>query len=259
MNRSSSPHPHPHPHPHRHPQPQPPGLPSLKGVVFASVVGSVLVLAAAVLFALLPGSLSEAADFRAARPCSEVAAAEKGDCLAEWPATVVSTETGRSNKAVTNWVTLDGGAAEPPFRVRMQGDGPVWEKLAPGDRVTVLSWRDVVWAVEAGELRQDTTARPGRESTVQLAVGLTLLVVGTVFLRGAGWLHRRRATRATDTPTAQVVVVMAATLLASGVAATAATVTDTVWLVLLIAAAGCATVWTATALLLRGLARRRTA
>ncbi|MEV5581598.1 hypothetical protein AB0L39_23925 [Streptomyces parvus] len=249
MSRSSSPHPHP----------QPPGLPSLKNVVFASVVGSVLVLAAAVLFALLPGSLSEAADFRAARPCSEVAAAEKGDCLAEWPATVVSTETGRSNKAVTNWVTLDGGAAEPPFRVRMQGDGPVWEKLAPGDRVTVLSWRDVVWAVEAGELRQDTTARPGRESTVQLAVGLTLLVVGTAFLRGAGWLHRRRATRATDTPTAQVVVVMAATLLASGVAATAATVTDTVWLVLLIAAAGCATVWTATALLLRGLARRRTA
>ncbi|WP_432025097.1 hypothetical protein [Streptomyces parvus] len=249
MSRSSSPHPHP----------RPPGLPSLKNVVFASVVGSVLVLAAAVLFALLPGSLSEAADFRAARPCSEVAAAEKGDCLAEWPATVVSTETGRSNKAVTNWGTLDGGAAEPPFRVRMQGDGPVWEKLAPGDRVTVLSWRDVVWAVEAGELRQDTTARPGRESTVQLAVGLTLLVVGTVFLRGAGWLHRRRATRATDTPTAQVVVVMAATLLASGVAATAATVTDTVWLVLLIAAAGCATVWTATALLLRGLARRRTA
>ncbi|MFJ5863083.1 hypothetical protein ACIQEY_01510 [Streptomyces parvus] len=250
MNRSSSLHPHPHPRP---------PVPSLKGVVFASVVGSVLVLAAAVLFALLPGSLSEAADFRAARPCSEVAAPEKGDCLAEWPATVVSTETGRSNKAVTNWVTLDGGAAEPPFRVRMQGDGPVWEKLAPGDRVTVLSWREVVWAVEAGELRQDTTARPGRESTVQLAIGLTLLVVGTVFLRGAGWLHRRRATRATDTPTAQVVVVMAATLLASGIAATAATVTDTVWLVLLIAAAGCATVWAATALLLRGLARRRTA
>ncbi|UCA53377.1 hypothetical protein LEL86_30645 [Streptomyces sp. WA6-1-16] len=238
------------------PYPQPPGLPSLQGVIFASVVGSVLVLGAAILFALLPGALSEAADFRAARPCSEVAAPEKGDCLAEWPATVVSTETGRSNKAVTNWVTLDGGAAEPPFRVRMRGDGPVWEKLSPGDRVTVLSWRDVVWAVEAGELRQDTTAGPGRASTVQLAVALTLLVVGTVFLRGAGWLHRRRAT---DTPTAQVVVVMAATLLASGVAATAATVTDTVWLVLLVAAAGCATVWAATALLLRGLARRRTA
>ncbi|MFI7889890.1 hypothetical protein [Streptomyces sp. Cmuel-A718b] len=241
------------------PYPQPPGLPSLQGVIFASVVGSVLVLGAAILFALLPGALSEAADFRAARPCSEVAAPEKGDCLAEWPATVVSTETGRSNKAVTNWVTLDGGAAEPPFRVRMRGDGPVWEKLSPGDRVTVLSWRDVVWAVEAGELRQDTTAGPGRASTVQLAVALTLLVVGTVFLRGAGWLHRRRATRATDTPTAQVVVVMAATLLASGVAATAATVTDTVWLVLLVAAAGCATVWAATALLLRGLARQRTA
>ncbi|WP_137235673.1 hypothetical protein [Streptomyces sp. BPSDS2] len=241
------------------PEQRPTGLPSLKGVVFASVVGSVLVLAAAVLFALLPGALSEAADFRAARPCSEVSAPESGDCLSEWPATVVSTGTGRSNKAVTNWVTLDGEAEEPPFRIRMRGHGPVWEKLAPGDRVTVLSWRDVVWAVEAGELRQDTADEPGRGATVRLAVGLALLIVGSVFLRGAGWLHRRRAVRATDAPTAQVVVVMAATLLAAGIAATAATATDTLWLVLLVAAAGCAAAWTAAALLLRGLARRRTA
>ncbi|MEV7914037.1 hypothetical protein [Streptomyces griseus] len=241
------------------PEQRPAGLPSLKGVVFASVVGSVLVLAAAVLFALLPGALSEAADFRAARPCSEVSAPESGDCLSEWPATVVSTGTGRSNKAVTNWVTLDGEAEEPPFRIRMRGHGPVWEKLTPGDRVTVLSWRDVVWAVEAGELRQDTTDEPGRGATVRLAVGLALLIVGSAFLRGAGWLHRRRATRATDTPTAQVVVVMAATLLAAGIAATAATATDTLRLVLLVAAAGCAAAWTAAALLLRGLARRRTA
>ncbi|CAM5483625.1 hypothetical protein SBADM41S_01179 [Streptomyces badius] len=106
MNRAASPYPPP--------RPQSPGLSSLKGVIFASIVGSVLVLAAAVLFALLPGSLSEAADFRAARPCSQVSAPENGDCLAEWPATVVSTETGRSNKSVTNWVTLDGGAEETP-------------------------------------------------------------------------------------------------------------------------------------------------
>ncbi|MGQ4451328.1 hypothetical protein ACN6LK_002532 [Streptomyces griseus] len=240
-------------------QQQPAGLPSLKGVIFASVVGSVLVLAATVLFALLPGALSEAADFRAARPCSEVSAPENGDCLSEWPATVVSTETGRSNKAVTNWVTVDLSPEESSFRIRMRGDGPVWRELAPGDRVTVFTWRDLVWQVGSGELRQDTTQAPDREPTVRLAVGLALLIVGSVFLRGAGWLHRRRAVRATDTPTAQVVVVMAATLLAAAGAAGAATVTDTVWLALLIAAAGCAAVWVATALLLRALARRRTA
>ncbi|MEU2902962.1 hypothetical protein ABZ771_08750 [Streptomyces globisporus] len=237
------------------PQQQPPGLPSLKGVIFASVLGSVLVLAAAVLFALLPGAFSEAADFRAARPCSEVSAPENGDCLSEWPATVVSTGTGRSNKAVTHWVTVDLSPEEPSFRIRMRGDGPVWRELAPGDRVTVFAWRDLVWQLGSGELRQDTTRTPDREPAVRLAVGLTLLVVGAVFLRGAGWLHRRRATRATDTPTAQVVVVMVA---AAG-AATAATVTDTVWLALLLAAAGCTAVGTATVLLLRGLARRRTA
>ncbi|WP_258047169.1 hypothetical protein [Streptomyces sp. SM13] len=75
MNRASPPCPHP--------RPQPPGLPGLKGVIFASIVGSVLLLFAAGLFALLPGSLSEARDFRAARPCSEVAAPESGDCLSE--------------------------------------------------------------------------------------------------------------------------------------------------------------------------------
>ncbi|WGP12279.1 hypothetical protein [Streptomyces sp. SH5] len=249
MNRASAP----------WPQPQPPGLPALKGVIFASVVGSVLVLAAAVLFALLPGVLSEAADFRAARPCAEVSAPESGDCLSEWPATVVSKETGRKNKAVTHWVTVDLGPEEPSFRIRMRGDGPVWRDLAPGDRVTVFAWRDLVWQVGSGEARQDTVETPDREPTVRLAVGLALLIVGSVFLRGAGWLHRRRAVRATDAPTAQVVVVMAATLLAVGLAVAAAVATDTVWLVLLLAAAGCAAVWAATALLLRGLARRRTA
>ncbi|MFD4589769.1 hypothetical protein [Streptomyces rubiginosohelvolus] len=248
-----------HQSPSPRPQQQPPGLPSLKGVIFASVVGSALVLAAAVLFALLPGALSEAADFRAARPCSEVSAPENGDCLSEWPATVVSTGTGRSNKAVTHWVTVDLSPEEPSFRIRMRGDGPVWRELAPGDRVTVFAWRDLVWQLGSGELRQDTTRTPDREPTVRLAVGLTLSVVGAVFLRGAGWLHRRRATRATDTPTAQVVVVMAATLVAAALAATTATVTDTVWLVLLLAAAGCAAVWAATVLLLRGLARRHQA
>ncbi len=243
------------------PQQQPPGLPSLRGVIFASVVGSVLVLTAAVLFALLPGALSEAADFRAARPCPEEGGSvvENGDCLSEWPATVVSTGTGRSNKAVTHWVTVDLSPEEPSFRIRMRGDGPVWRELAPGDRVTVFAWRDLVWQLGSGELRQDTTRTPDREPAVRLALGLTLLVVGTVFLRGAGWLHRRRATRATDTPTAQVVVVMAATLVAAALAAAAATVTDTVWLTLLLAAAGCTAVWSATVLLLRGLARRRTA
>lgn len=63
----------------------------------AAVVGSVMLLAAAVLFALLPGQLSEAHDFRAARPCAELegSVAENGDCLAEWPATVLVTEARR--------------------------------------------------------------------------------------------------------------------------------------------------------------------
>ncbi|MFD3792385.1 hypothetical protein [Streptomyces cyaneofuscatus] len=249
-----------------HPAPSSPfsspsGRPNLMGVTFAAIVGSVLVLVAAVLFALLPGALSEARDFRAARPCTEIggSAVENGDCLSEWPATVVSTETGRKKKAVTYWITLDLGAAEQPFRIRMRSDGPVGEKLAPGDAVTVSSWRDAVWAVGLGELRQDTTSKPGHAPTVQLAVGLALLIVGAVLLRGAGRLHRLRATRAPAVRASQILVPMAATFIAVGIAVTAVVATDRLRLVLLTTAAGCATAWTASVLLVRRLGGQRTA
>ncbi|MFI5725837.1 hypothetical protein [Streptomyces cyaneofuscatus] len=248
MNRSSS-----------SPFSSPSGRPSLMGVTFAAVVGSVLVLAAAVLFALLPGSLSEAREFRAARPCAEAAAPESGDCLSEWPATAVSTDLGRKNKAVTNWVTVDfGPGQERSVRIRMRGSGPVWETLAPGDRVTALTWRDRLWGLEKGELRQDTTEKPGRTSTAQLALGLALLITGAVFLRGSGWLHRRRAIGAPPARTSQILVPMAATFIAVVVAVTAAVATDRLWLVLVVTAAGCAAAWTASVLLVRRLGGQRT-
>ncbi|MGC4905005.1 hypothetical protein ACLQ2J_04725 [Streptomyces cyaneofuscatus] len=242
------------------PSSSPRGRPSLMGVTFAAVVGSAMVLAAAVLFALLPGPLSEAREFRTARPCAEIggSAVENGDCLAEWPATVVSTGTGRTRRAAGNWVTLAPGAGEPPFRLRMCGYGPVWEKLTPGDQVTVFTWRDKVWGLGAGELHQATTVKPGNTATARLAVGLALLIVGAVFLRGAGWLHRRRAIGAPPARTSQVVVPMAAAFLAAGTAVTAAVATDRLWLVLLTTAAGCAAAWTASVLLVRRLGGERT-
>ncbi|ARF74797.1 hypothetical protein B7C62_23090 [Kitasatospora albolonga] len=239
----------------------PPARPGLMGITLAAVIGSVMVLAAFVLFALLPGSLSEARDFRAARSCEEIggSAVENGDCLGAWPATVVSTDVGRKNKAVTNWVTVDfGPGQERSLRIRMQGSGPVWETLAPGDRVTALTWRDRLWGLEKGELRQDTTEKPGRASTVQLALGLALLITGAVFLRGSGWLHRRRAVGAPPARASQIVVPMVATFLAVATAVTVAATTDTLWLVLLVTAAGCALAWTASVLLVRRLGGGRT-
>ncbi|CAM5699838.1 hypothetical protein SCALM49S_09861 [Streptomyces californicus] len=58
-----------------------------------------LVLAAAVLFATLPGKLSEVHDFRSARPCAEVAVPENGDCLATWPAVAVAKESRREKRS----------------------------------------------------------------------------------------------------------------------------------------------------------------
>ncbi|WP_228990314.1 hypothetical protein [Streptomyces sp. DH8] len=105
--------------------PWPPAPPAagLKGVVLPAVVGSVMVVAAAVLLALLPGKLSEARDFRAARPCEEAggSAAENGDCLSTRPATVRSTEARPRGKGYARWATLDPGGGAPPHRVRLRG------------------------------------------------------------------------------------------------------------------------------------------
>jgi hypothetical protein len=229
--------------------------------VLAAVVGSVMLLVAAVLFALLPGQLSEAHDFRAARPCAEAegSVAENGDCLAEWPATVLTTEARRQGKGHARWVTVDPGRGVPPYRVRLRGERPVWEKLSPGARVTVASWRGrPVW-VGTEESRQDAVDRPGRGAIVRLAVALALLIVGGVFLWSAFWWNGRRAPGTPAVPAAQVTVVMAATALAVGVAVTAAVTVDSLPLVLLATAAGCAAMWTATAWLLRRPPRGRAA
>ncbi|MFD3650114.1 hypothetical protein ACFWVT_28455 [Streptomyces cyaneofuscatus] len=134
----------------------------------------------------------------------------------------------------------------------------MWETLTPGDRVTALAWRDRLWGLEKGELRQDTTEKPGRASTAQLAAGLALLIIGAVFLRGSGWLHRRRAIGAPPARTSQILVPMTAAFIAVGVAVTAAVATDRLWLVLLTTAAGCAAAWTASVLLVRRLGGPRT-
>ncbi|MFH9606476.1 hypothetical protein [Streptomyces sp. NPDC017448] len=254
MNRAPGPFPAPVP-----PGPPPPPAAGLKGVVLPAVVGSVMVVAAAVLLALLPGKLSEARDFRAARPCEEIggSAAENGDCLSTRPATVRSTEARPQGKGYARWVTLDPGGGAPPHRVRLRGERPVWEKLAPGVRVTVATWRgSAVW-VEAGEERQDVAGRPGPGAIVRLAVGLALLIVGAVLLRASAWAHRRRATGAPAVRAAQITVPAAATAFAVGVAVAAAVLVENVLLALLAAAAGCAAAWTVSARLLRRPARGR--
>ncbi|MFI1185496.1 hypothetical protein [Streptomyces californicus] len=232
----------------------PPASTGLKGVVIPAVVGSVMALTAAVLFALLPGELSEARDFQAARPCEEIggSAAENGDCLATWPATVLATEARPRGKGVAHWITLDQGEEDlPPFRVRLRGEGPVWEKLAPGDRVTVATWRAAAVWVEAGNERQDATERPGLGPVVRLAVGLVLLMVGSVLLRASGWAHRRRAIQAPAVRARQIAVPTAATAVAVGIAVAAAVLIANVLLALPVAAAGCAAAWAASARLLR--------
>ncbi|MCX4520771.1 hypothetical protein OG402_24565 [Streptomyces anulatus] len=233
--------------------PAPPASAGPRGVVVAAVVGSVMLLAAAVLFALLPGQLSEAHDFRAARPCAELegSVAENGDCLAEWPATVLATEARRQGKGHARWVTLDPGRDSEPFRVRLRGERPVWSTLAPGDRVTVSSWRGEPVQVMAGDARQDAIDRPGPGAIVRLAVALALLIVGGAFVRSAFWWNGRRAPGTPAVRTAQVTVPMAATASAVGIAVTAAFTVESLPLVLLATAAGCAALWTASAWWLR--------
>lgn len=236
--------------------PPSPARRDMRSAIAPGAVGAVLVLAAAVLFVTLPGKLTEAHDFRAARSCEDVAAPENGDCLATWPAAVVAKESRREKKSDTRLVTVDPDDG-PPFEVELRGAGPVFGELEPGDRVTVHSWRGTVWALGLGELRQDVRGKPGPGAAARLAVALAPLVVGAVFVRGAFWWSLRH-TRDPAVHAWQSWVPFAATSAAVGVAITSALTVHSVPLVLLITAAGCAVAWSASALLTRLLGRRAT-
>ncbi|MFE7053283.1 hypothetical protein ACFVAM_33545 [Streptomyces californicus] len=238
------------------PSAPPPARRDLRSALAPGAIGVLLVLAAAVLFATLPGKLSEVHDFRAARPCVEAAVPENGDCLATWPAAAVAKESRREKRSDTRLVTVDPGDG-PPVELELRGAGPVFGALESGDRVTVHSWRGTVWALSLGELRQDVVGKPGPGAAARFAVALALLITGAVLVRAA-FRWSLRHTRDPAVHAWQTWVPFTATAAAVGLAVTAALTVDGVLPVLLITAAGCAVAGTASALLTRALGRRAT-
>ncbi|MFH8880360.1 hypothetical protein [Streptomyces californicus] len=234
----------------------PPARRDLRSALVPGAIGALLVPAAAVLFATLPGKLSEVHDFRAARPCEEAAVPENGGCLATRSAVVVAKESRREKKSDTRLVTLDPDEG-PPAEVEMRGAGPVFGELEPGDRVTVHSWRGTDWALSLGELRQDLMGKPGPGAAARFAVALALLITGAALVRAA-FRWSLRHTRDPAVHAWQTWVPFTATAAAVAAAVTAALTVDRVLPVLLITAAGCAVAGTASALLTRALGRRAT-
>ncbi|MFJ8374913.1 hypothetical protein ACIQ9I_25515 [Streptomyces sp. NPDC094461] len=144
-----------------------------------ALLGTLVLLVAAGGFAAsVPESVGTVQDFRSAEPCTERTA--RTDCLRSETATVRSTErTGGRNP--TYEVRLDG-PPDVPRKMEMGSDEPLFERLRPGDEVTVTLWRDYATALDRDGVRQHSTDSPESDPEWQAGLAAVCLVFGGYLL-----------------------------------------------------------------------------
>ncbi|MFF9351307.1 hypothetical protein [Streptomyces sp. NPDC014734] len=257
--------------------PSPPSRPAggRGGAWFTGLVGLAFVVGAAVfMFGLLPASRADHRDYTAATACPveepgkpRASREPDRDCLAESPAVVVRTESGRRGRSTYRYLFLtappsptasvagDGAARE--FRLEMSSGSPVFGAVTAGDRVRVTYWRGEARSVAFGHLRQGTGAVPGGARRLFLAAGLAMLMLGAAFLWGGYWWARRSA----DSPALdpwQIRVPTGAFLCLAGAGAVAAFATDSVPAVLMTTVVAALVIAVPTVLIIRRRLRRTT-
>ncbi|MGF1341731.1 hypothetical protein ACQSMD_16670 [Streptomyces flavovirens] len=163
-----------------------------RGWGVGSLLGALVLLLALAGFV---GSVSEAVGtvraFRSADTCADGQA--RADCFHSTSATVRSTErTGGRNPEYK--VRLDGPEAVPG-EVDLGADGPLFERLKPGDEVTVTRWRDYAAALGRGGVTQQTRDSPESEPEWQAGLGAICLTLACYLLYvGVTLLARARKT-----------------------------------------------------------------
>ncbi|MFB7918367.1 hypothetical protein [Streptomyces sp. NPDC056061] len=155
-----------------------------------SLLGSlILLLMAAACAASVPEAVGTVRDFRAAGTCAD--RTPRTDCLHVRSATVRSAKrTGGRNPRYE--VRLDGPPGVP-HEMDMESDEPLFERLEPGDEVTVTLWRDYAIALARDGVTQPSTDSPESEPEWQAGLAVVLLVFGCYLLYlGAVLLARAR-------------------------------------------------------------------
>ncbi len=157
-------------------------------------LGLILVLLSARLFATVPVRQAEQRAYTTASACpAGTADTRADDCTTRVPAAVERKEHRATPKGGgKNWLHLVERGANDGRRVRMDDvGGPVYESVAPGDRVTVTYWRGEIRSVQAGDLSEATRATPVDGWRTPLGAALALLPVALMLLH-TGWFYRYR-------------------------------------------------------------------
>ncbi|MFJ1651045.1 hypothetical protein ACIOC2_06375 [Streptomyces sp. NPDC088337] len=143
--------------------------------------------------AWLPSNREQLQDYRAAEPCPAQATAQvQEDCLSTGQITVVKTEeTGTRSK--TYKATLKNEGSWRGY-VLFNDQGPLFERLEPGDQVTATLWRRHIVVLDKDGVEQNTTDVPRDELQMNAALGtLAALLAAQMLVFGAVRLVRPRS------------------------------------------------------------------
>ncbi|MGW7455502.1 hypothetical protein [Streptomyces sp. NPDC054787] len=161
-----------------------------------AVLGLALLALSAVPSLAVPGQIAVETAFLEARPCTdEPAAGATTDCLRTVRGTARSAQYAKSARAVMYQVQLRPPVPAPADRpLNLDPDGPLAERIRPGDPVEVTTWRNVLVAVSHDGVRETLPGLPDEDPA--MSVGFTLIGAWLAALAFTASLGSARRTRA---------------------------------------------------------------
>ncbi|MEU4729204.1 hypothetical protein [Streptomyces sp. NPDC023588] len=172
------------------------GTGGVLGPLLWALLGLALLALSAVPSLAVPGQLAVERAFLEARPCADEPAADATtDCLRTVRGTARSAQYAKSARAVMYQVQLRPPVPAPADRpLNLDPDGPLAERIQPGDTVEVTTWRNLLVAVSHDGVRETLPGLPDEDPA--MSVGFTLIGVWLAALAFAASLGSARRTRA---------------------------------------------------------------
>lgn len=156
-------------------------------LAFLGGLGGVTV--AAVLFALLPGTVADERAYASARPCTTPQALPEEECVRTAPFTVMKIYI-QGGRGASSWAKVED-QAHGRRHVDFDSGEPLLRRLRVGDQVTAHVWRGDITAVSDRGLMQATGDSPQGAPLYDIAAALACAVVGGLGLTAAWWWLRR--------------------------------------------------------------------
>ncbi|MEU6757384.1 hypothetical protein [Streptomyces sp. NPDC046685] len=147
------------------------------GPLLWAVLGLALLALSAVPSLAVPGQIAVETAFLEARPCTdEPVAGATTDCLRTVRGTARSAQYAKSGRAVMYQVQLRPPVPAPADRpLNLDPDGPLAERIRPGDPVEVTTWRNLQVAVSHEGVRETLPGLPDEDPA--MSAGFTLIGV----------------------------------------------------------------------------------